>query len=448
MLFPEKACCSICYEQKTQPIEGKEVMKPSKSLTICVAAVLISAVFSAQICAQEMNKEAANGVTVDIGRPYYDADPTVIQDKMVVLDFKGGFSTLEGGRNYARAFGKAAFAHAVEDAEKSMKQALDLDKAEALEILRESEHLEVLKKFNAGFYQFLEGIALETEIPLEDVVLALNDGVYFAVGINAFRDKVLKKLGFIQQGCTVAGFDNGILGENNDNPVKYSGHNTLVKSSDDKIMILTMGSPLVMLMGMSENLAVVANTIDAFFAGHSIRDGGLPDAAIVINALLSYKTVDEVVENYRDTKMLVALALTFADKSGGLGTIEFNAKQFIGNIILRPGDGEHHIAHTNHPRFTKSYLLRTWFSDDEGKANRLLANTFWRLDFAEDFLSASATKNAQEVQQLFRTYPVLIPGSGGDDFRTTVSVVWDINNQTAHISPDRPDITEYEAIGW
>jgi hypothetical protein len=424
-------------------------MKTSLIITSIILATLSAVFATASIAAPtKIMKKAGNGVEVDIGRPYYDADPTVIQDKTIVLEFKGGFDTVEGGRNYVKAFGKAAFTHAAKNAEESMKQALGLDKAEALEILRESKHLDVLKQFNAGFYQFLEGIAAETGIPLEDIVIALNDGVYFAVGVNAVRDKALEKLGFIQRGCTVAGFDNGILGQNNDNPVKYSGVTTLVKSVDDKIMLLTMGSPLVMLMGMSENLAVVVTTIDAFFAGHSIRDGGVPDAAIVINALLSYKTVDEVIAHNKESKMNVALALTFADKAGGLGTIEFNAKQFIGNIVIRPSDGEHYIAHTNHPRFTEDYIIRTWFSGNEGKANQMLANTFWRQKFAEQFLQVSAGKKAEEIQQLFKTYPVLIAGSDGGNFRTTVSVIWDINAQMAIIAPDRPDITEYQRIGW
>jgi hypothetical protein len=423
-------------------------MKRSQLVTPCLFVALISAIFSTQLCSQDMIKEASNGVTVDIGRPYHDADPTVIQDKTIILEFKGGFSTFEGGRNYVKAFGKGVFAHAAEEAEESMKQALGIDKAEALKIFRESKHLEVVKQFNAGFYRFLEGVASETKIPLEDIMIALNDGVYFAIGVNAVRDKALEKMGFIQRGCTVAGFDNGILGQNNDNPVKYSGKTTLVKSVDDKIMILTMGSPLVMLMGMSENLAVVVTTIDAFFAGHSLRDGGVPDAAIVMNALLSYKTVDEVMAKNKDAKMNVALSVTFADKAGGLGTIEFNAKQFIGNIVIRPGDDEHYIAHTNHPRFTEDYIIRTWFGGDGAKANQMLANTFWRQRFAEQFLAASAGKKTEEVQQLFKTYPVLIAGSDGSNFRTTVSVVWDINAQTAHIAPDRPDITEYERIGW
>lgn len=393
-------------------------------------------------------KEAGNGVEVDISRPYYDADPTVIQGKLRIIEFAGGFGTFEGGRNYAKAFGAEAFARGVEVSEKSMVEALGLGKAESLEILRESGHLEVLQGFSGDFYSFIEGIAAETRIPVEDLALALNDGIFFAVGVHAVRDRVLEKLGFIQKGCTVAGFDNGILGQNNDNPVKYSGESVLVKSIDDKIMLQTMGSPLVMLMGMSEHLAVCVNTIDAFFAGHSLRDGGVPDAALVMNALLRYKTVDEVAEDYRDAKMNAALAATFADKDGGLATIEFNARQFIGNIVIRPRDGEHYIAHANHPRFSEQYLVDTWFGGDEGKADRMLASTFWRQGLAETFLATSVNRKPEELQQLFRTYPVLFAGSDGLDFRTTVSVVWDIGAQAAYISPDRPDITEYQRISW
>lgn len=425
-------------------------MKTKYIATSCLIAVIISSVFSAESRAEDANifKEAGNGIKVDISRPYYDPDPTVIQEKLKVLEFKGGFNSFEGGRNYAKAFGNEAFEEAGKDAEESMKQALGLNKDEALEILHESNHLGVLKEFNGGFYRFLEGIAAETKLPVEDIVLALNDGIFFAVGVNAHRDKVLEKLGFIRKGCTVAGFDNGVLGQNNDNPTKYTGKTVLVKSTDDKIMLLTIGSPLVMLMGMSERLAVAVNTIDAFFSGHSIREGGLPDAALVMNALMSYKSVDEVAENYKDTKMTVALALTFADRDGGLLTIEYNAKQFIGNILIRPRSGEDYIVHTNHPRFTEQYLAETWFGGDRGKADRMLARTFWRQQFAETFLAASASKKAEELQQLFRTYPVLFAGADGLDFRTTVSVIWDIRKQTAYVAPDRPDITDYHRITW
>lgn len=393
-------------------------------------------------------KTAANGVSVDIGRPYYDPDPTVIQDELTVLEFEGGFGTFTGGQNYARTFGQQAFARAVAESEDSLRTALGLSRDEAMEILRESEHLDVLARFNAGFFQFIEGLAAETSIPVEDLVIALNDGVFFAIGVHDVRDELLAKLGFSSRGCTVAAFDNGTLGQNNDNPVKYSGASVLVKSLDDKVMLLTIGSPLVMLMGMSEHVAVCANTLDAFFAGHSLRDEGLPDAALLMHALLSCRSVDGVVAQLRDAKMNVALALTFADKAGGLATIEFNAKQFIGNIIIRPAAGEHHIAHTNHPRFSEEYLTSTWFDGDRGKADQMTARTFWRQEFAENFLATSVDRTVEELQQLFSVYPTLYAGSDGLDFRTTVSVIWSITEQAAFVAPDRPDITTYQRIDW
>ena len=45
-----------------------------------------------------------------------------------------------------------------------------------------------------------------------------------------------------------------------------------------------------------------------------------------MNALLKFKSADEVVTNYKDVKENVAIAQTYADKQGGLATIEFNAK--------------------------------------------------------------------------------------------------------------------------
>jgi hypothetical protein len=239
-----------------------------------------------------------------------------------------------------------------------------------------------------------------------------------------------------------------LLGQNNDNPTKYSGANTLVKSVSDQIMVQTIGSPLVLLMGMSAHLAACVNTVDAFFAGHSLRDGGLPDGALIMNALLSYRSVDEVVAEYGDAKMNVALAVTFADRDGGLASIEFHARQYIGNIVVRPDVGEHHLAHTNHPRYNEEYLIKTWFGGDRALADQKLANSLWRLDYANAFIRTSSDRTVAELQQLLSTYPILIPGSGGMDFRTTVSVIWNLNEQAAYITPDRPDLTRYTRVAW
>jgi hypothetical protein len=423
-------------------------MKSFQMKQFYVLSIFILAMVASASGQSEKLKVGGNGVTVDVGRDYYDADPTVIQSELKILEFEGGFGTFEGGKNYVKAFGKKVFIEAIANSEVAMERALGLTKPETLEIFRESDHLNNLKKFNSDFYNFIEGMATEVGVPVEDIVIALNDGVFFAIGVHHVRDEVLEKLGFIKKGCTVAGFNNGLLGQNNDNPTSYSGNSVLVKSKDDKIMLLTMGSPLVMLMGMSEHIALVVNTVDAFFSGHSIRDGGLPDAAIAMNALLNFKSVDETIEKYRDTKLNVALAFTFADKEGGLGTIEFNAKQFVGNIILRPKENEHYIAHTNHPRLSAQYITDIWFNGDRGRADRMLARSFWRLQYAESFLATSSDNKVEEIQLLFKTHPVLFAGSDGLDFRTTVSVIWDIRNQIAYITPDRPDITDYKRVVW
>ena len=392
-------------------------------------------------------KRAGNGVEVDISKPYYDSDKTIIQKKLKVAEFSGGFKSFDGGKNYAKVFGRRVFARAVSEAGSSLNQAFGISKTDGLRIIRKSGHLNSINAYNnGGLFRFLEGISDETNISVDELVLALNDGIFFAIGVHKFRDKVLKDLGFLNKGCTVVGLNNGILGQNNDNPVRYSGNNVLVKSVDDKMMVLTMGSPLIWLMGMSKNLAVVVNTLDAFFKGHSIEDGGIPDALIVLNALLSYKTVDEVIEHSQNTKMNVAACLSFADKKGGLVSIEFNADQFIGNIILKPKANQHYLVHTNHPRFSENYLIETWFEGDTGKANSMLANSLWRLEYAENWLKSSSNKTVSELQYLLRSHPVLFPAADNLDFRTTVSVLWNIKEQAAYISPDRPDITEYERV--
>jgi hypothetical protein len=163
-----------------------------------------------------------------------------------------------------------------------------------------------------------------------------------------------------------------------------------------------------------------------------------PSATLFIVATLAisvFVSPCDALENLRESDHLDVLK-------------EFNAKQFIGNIVFRPSSGEHFIAHTNHPRFQEQYLVDTWFDGDKGKANRMLARTVWRLENAENFLKTSADKKAEELKTLFRSHPVLFASSDGLDFRTTVSVIWDIPKQTAYIAPDRPDLVEFQQVTW
>jgi hypothetical protein len=46
------------------------------------------------------------------------------------------------------------------------------------------------------------------------------------------------------------------------------------------------------------------------------------------------------------------------------------------------------------------------------------------------------------------SYPVLVPGSDGHNFRTATSVIWSLGEQAAYIAPDRPDLTDYIRIAW
>ena len=79
----------------------------------------------------------------------------------------------------------------------------------------------------------------------------------------------------------------------------------------------------------------------------------------------------------------------------------------------------------------------------------MLANSIWRQEYAENFVAASASrKEVSVLQHLFRQYPVLFAGSDGLDFRTTISVIWNIGEECGYVSPDRPDIIEYERVSF
>ena len=118
-------------------------------------------------------RTAGNGVTVDIGRPSYDPDNTIIHDKLKIIEFAGGFSTSQGGENYAKAFGVDTFTRAVDDAVESIEQSFGLSKEQGLKIIDEVGQLDTLRTFNNGLFEFLQGIAAQTGIPVEEIVLAL-----------------------------------------------------------------------------------------------------------------------------------------------------------------------------------------------------------------------------------------------------------------------------------
>ena len=64
-------------------------MKAFFKTTLCLVTVLAMGLVSDNSTAEDgkMLKKASNGVEIDISRPYYDSDPTVIQEKLMVLEF-------------------------------------------------------------------------------------------------------------------------------------------------------------------------------------------------------------------------------------------------------------------------------------------------------------------------------------------------------------------------
>ena len=379
-----------------------------------------------------------NGVEVALKGTYTKPNDVIIQAKLPIIEFDG--LTVRGGeqivKGYDRAFGKGYIAkfitNHISNAERNFSQ----------------EQLATALKTTQAFIKdfpeieaFYQGFAKASGTSFNDVLLASwsEDGNFahhmLEVKETLFGDKDLSRLTELegpQKGCTVVGFDNGILGQTMDLNIGMLGETVVWKSNE---LIVNAVSPFYSGMAMSSNLASNNNTIDPFST--QALDNGAPQSLVYLAALMNSSNVDDAAKLMSKYRTNASGAATLADKNGGLASFEFHADGF-----KRIDATDNYIVHTNHPIGQEQQLADTITNGDLHAFNRLAAQTVGRYEFADSFMKWDIERTAGSIQSLFKSRPVLLPPTETNSFITGTANVSDINAGCMYATPCLADLTE------
>ena len=408
-----------------------------------LAAILIT-IFSAPVSAEE-NPEfvtSLNGVKVELKGTYAEPNNIIIQSELPVFEFEG--LTVRGGEqiveSYNKAFGDGYILKYMKShIETSRKNYSDEKLAAALKTTQN-----FVKDF-PEIQAFYQGFANATGVTLDQVMLASwsEDGNFghhmLEVKEAMFGDKKVPLFFENKQpnkGCTVVGFNNGILGQTMDLSIDMTGETVVWKSPE---LIVNAVSPFYTGMAMSRNMASNNNTIDVFST--LALENGAPQSLVYLAAIVNTDNVDDAAKLLSRYRTNASGAATLADKDGGLSTFEYHADG-IKRIPAEFG----YIVHTNHPLGQEQQLANTLTDGNLDAFNQIVVQTLGRYAFAESFMRWDIERSAGSIQSLFRSRPVLLPPTKTNSFITATANVSDINAGCMYATPYRPDLTDFVKI--
>ena len=407
-------------------------------------ASILTALFSAPLSAEEKAEfvTSLNGVQVELKGTFAEPNNIIIQSELPVFEFEG--LTIRGGEqiveSYNKTFGDGYILKYMKShIETSRKNYSDEQLAAALKTTQD-----FIKDF-PEIQAFYQGFANATGATLDQVFLASwsEDGNFghhmMEVKEALFGDTEIPLFFENKQpnkGCTVVGFNNGILGQTMDLAIEMTGQTVVWKSPK---LIVNAVSPFYTGMAMSRNLASTNNTIDVFST--LALENGAPQSLVYLAVITNVDNVDDaakLLSKYRTNASGVA---TLADKDGGLSSFEYYADG-IKRIPAEFG----YIVHTNHPLGQEQELANTLTDGNLDAFNQIVVQTLGRYAFADSFMRWDIERSVGSIQSLFRSRPVLLPPTKTNSFVTATAKVSDINAGCMYVTPYRPDLTDFVKI--
>ena len=417
---------------------AKYVMKE-----LFLASILIT-IFSAPISAEEKAEfvTSLNGVQVELKGTFAEPNNIIIQSELPVFEFEG--LTVRGGEqiveSYNKTFGDGYILKKIKSHnETSRKYYSDKQLAAALKTTQD-----FVKDF-PEIQAFYQGFANATGATLDQVLLASwsEDGNFghhmLEVKEAMFGDKKVPLFFENKQpnkGCTVVGFNNGILGQTMDLAIEMTGQTVVWKSPD---LIVDAVSPFYTGMAMSRNMASQNNTIDVFST--LALENGAPQSLVYLAVIMNADNVDDaakLLSKYRTNASGVA---SLADKDGGLSAFEYHADG-IRRIPAEFG----YLVHTNHPIGQEQELANTLTDGNLDAFNQIAAQTLGRYELAESFMRWDIERSVGSIQSLFRSRPVVMAPTKTNSFITASANVSDLNAGCMYVTPYRPDLTDFVKI--
>ena len=387
-----------------------------------------------------------NGVFIDLsGNFYAPNNAQILQDKPPVIEFDGLSQT--GGQQivngYRDAFGADVMGNHIRSKLKEVDERLGGAGREAI--------LAVLPKVNEKFPELMDfytGLGLATEHSMEDVYVAAwaEDGLFakWASELAAGNMEALKSAAqklydsdVPIRGCTAIGWNNGVLGQNQDMPIDMAGHGAIWKSDE---VIVHAATPLFNAMAMGREMATVLNTVDLYHQG-GLMDGA-PISGISMSMVAKFDDAMKARDTLAELEVNAAYSTHYVDKKGKILTVE---NQRGKNIVI-DGSARGYITHSNHPLGREIFLVDEYAFGDARMFDKAAATTLWRNEVARAAAKYSPTKDVAALANLFRQIPVLKSPYDGNDFVTTNSVIHNLNEGCSYGTVWMPNLVDYTRV--
>ncbi|OAN11394.1 hypothetical protein A3K86_20835 [Photobacterium jeanii] len=410
-----------------------------KKSHLAVALTSLLVVSGTSYAGNEKSQTGLNGVEIELtGSFYHPNENQVLQETAPVIEFdgltsKGGKQIVEG---YKQIFGKDV-----------MGETIKAKLAELDEIYTSEELVSILATSNTLQESFPELIAFYTGMgeasgyPFRDVYLAAwaSDGLFAksVQSLAAMGLSELKQQSDKMRGCTVIGWNNGVIGQNQDMPISFGGYGTIWKS--DRV-IVHAAEPLFNAMAMGRDLATVANTVDLFHKGAVER--GAPVSGLSMAMVAKYDDVNDAKKTLDKIEVNAAYSTSFSDKKGQVLAVENQ----LGNNIVIDGSVKGYVTHTNHPLGQEQALVDHYANGQEQLFDYAMKTTLWRNVAAESHAKFSPTRDVDALKEAFKQKPILKAPYQGNGFVTTNSVIHDLNEGCSYGTTWLPSVQEYTKV--
>ncbi|MDO6541566.1 hypothetical protein [Photobacterium sanguinicancri] len=408
---------------------------------LTVAASLISALMLSGYASagQETSQTGLNGVTIDLSGSFYNPNESQhLQETTPVIIFdgltkKGGQQIVDG---YIKAFDKNVMQETIVDKMASIDA--DYDSAAKAKILS------TMAKIKTDFPELLEfyaGIGAATGYSLEQVYLVAwaSDGL-FAKSVQQTATAALQSLkeqADSTKGCTVIGWNNGVIGQNQDMPIAFGGYGAIWKSNT---VIVHAAEPFFTSIAMGRKLATVANTVDLFHQG--ALENGVPVSGLSMAMVAKFDNATKAKDTLDNIEVNAAYATSFADITGQVLTVE---NQTGKNIVI-DGSVKGYVTHTNHPLGQEQALVDHYANGDAQLFDYALKTTLWRNDAAESHAKYSPTRDIAALKEAFKQKPLMKAPYEGNAFVTTNSIIHDLNTGCSYGTTWLPTMQDYTQV--
>ncbi|SON52061.1 hypothetical protein [Vibrio tapetis] len=406
-------------------------------LVLSVAAALLAS--SAIHAADETTQTGLNGVTIDLKGSFYEPNESqMLQETTPILEFdglsqRGGEQIVAG---YKKAFNEDVMLITITEKLASIEAEYDdVGKAQIISTMG------TLKSEFPELLEFYAGIGHATGHSLEQVYMAAwaSDGL-FAKWANAVAQDgldALKSATDEMKGCTAIGWNNGVLGQNQDMPISLAGKGVIWKSDT---LIVHAAEPFFNSMAMGRKVSTVLNTVDLFTKG--ALEQGVPVSGLSMAMVAKFDNAMQAKETLDSIEVNAAYSTHYSDLKGNIVTVENQ----LGTNVTIDGSRKGYVTHSNHPLGQEQALVDYYANGETQLFDYAIKTTLWRNEVAETHAKYSPTRDVMALKEVFSQKPLVKAPYEGNGFVTTNSVIHDLNEGCSYGTTWLPTMQEYTKV--